>query len=117
MGTQRNVATVVPQGENVMTTKKKSVRKSRAKKSSNGAAKRPVAVLKKTEGVIATIVKTISRDQGASKNEILTILTKAFPDRLPEQMRATVGVQLSRHSTSKKDDEKRGRVYFRRGRK
>jgi hypothetical protein len=67
-------------------------------------------------GIIATIIATISRDRGASKNEILKILTDKFPDRAPESMTRTVGIQAPRQCTSKQDEEKRGRVYYRRGR-
>jgi hypothetical protein len=69
----------------------------------------------KKEGVIATIVGCISKDAGASRKEILAALIRKFSERDPEQMANTIGTQLSRHATSKKDDEKRGRVYFRRG--
>jgi len=93
-----------------MATKSKA-KKSVAKKSTNGAARRPVAILKKV-GVIATIVKTISRDRGASKNEILDILTKCFPDRVPEQMRATIGIQANRYAKKKGEDEKRSGVIY-----
>jgi hypothetical protein len=91
-----------------------TAKKSKAKKivkKSNGAAKRPVAILKK-EGVVATIVACISKEKGASKDEIRAVLIKTFPDRDPEQMNNTLSTQLSRHSKKKVDDDKRGRVYF-----
>ncbi len=45
------------------------------------------------------------------------MLVKAFPDREADGMRKTVLIQASKNCTSKETDEKRGRVYFRRGRK
>jgi hypothetical protein len=71
----------------------------------------------KGPGVIATIIETISRDKGASADEILAILVKAFPDRSADGMRKTVIIQSNKNCTSKETDEKRGRIYYRRGRK
>ena len=42
---------------------------------------------------------------------------KAFPDREEAGMRKTVLIQANKNCTSKEIDEKRGRVYYRRGRK
>jgi hypothetical protein len=83
-------------------------KKTAAKKvSSTGAAKAP--------GVIATIIATISRDRGASKSEILKILTEKFPEREPDSMARTIGIQAPKNCTSREDDEKRGGVvYFKR---
>jgi len=66
------------------------------------------------KGVIATIVETISRERGASKAEILEILTKAFPDRDPDGMLRTIGIQAAKHSSSKERDERRGLIYHKR---
>jgi hypothetical protein len=60
--------------------KKKAPAKKASAKSAKKSTKRPVAVLKK-EGVIATIVETISRERGASTEEILEVPVKKFPDR------------------------------------
>ena len=68
-------------------------------------------------GVIATIVETISRKQGATADETVEILKKSFPERDPAAMRSTVLIQAAKHCTSKSRDEKRGLVYYRRGRK
>jgi hypothetical protein len=68
-------------------------------------------------GVIVEIIKCISRQQGASIEEIVTILVKKFPDREEGGMRATARIQANRHCTSKQKDDKSGLVYFRRGRK
>ena len=68
-------------------------------------------------GVISTIVDTISRPKGASRDEIVAVLVKAFPDRDPGGMTRTTMIQANRHATSKEKDDKRGGViYFRRGR-
>jgi hypothetical protein len=56
-----------------------------------------------------TIVGIISRETGASANEILAALTKRFPDREPDKMRNTIGTQVSRHATSKKSMKNAGR--------
>ena len=85
--------------------------KSKAKKS---AAKKPAA---KTNGnakpgVIATIIETISRPTGASMDELITILTKRFPDRKPASMAKTCSIQANANAKSKDRDEKRGLVYF-----
>jgi hypothetical protein len=47
------------------------------------------------------------------------VLVKAFPDREADGKRKTVLIQIqaSKNCTSKERDEKRGRVYYRRGRK
>ena len=45
-------------------------------------------------GVIATIVEMISRTEGASKDEILKILIKKFPDRDPDGASAQKLVDL-----------------------
>lgn len=63
-------------------------------------------------GVIAAIVEGISRKQGASQDELVTILTKKFPDRDAEGMRGTVKIQANRNAKKKEKDEKRGLVYY-----
>jgi len=70
------------------------------------AAKRP--------GVIATLVDCISKEKGATADEIVAVLVKAFPDREEAGMRKTVLIQANRSCTSKEIDEKRGRIYFKR---
>jgi hypothetical protein len=64
--------------------------------------------------VIATIVDTISREKGASIDELVGVLTKKFPDRDEAGMRATCRIQANRNATSKDKDEKRGLVYYKR---
>jgi hypothetical protein len=90
---------------------KKSAKKTAAKK--NGSTKREVSVPKKI-GVIASIVETISRERGASTEEILEVLVKKFPDRDADGMKATIRIQANRNATSKERHEKRGLVYFKR---
>jgi hypothetical protein len=65
-------------------------------------------------GVIATIVETISRAKGASIEELVAVLSKKFPNRGEDGMRATTRIQANRNCTSKEKDEKRGLVYFKR---
>jgi len=60
------------------------------------------------------ISTTIGRDRGASKSEILKILTEKFPDRDPDGMARTIGIQAPKNCTSKEDDEKRGRIFYKR---
>ena len=50
----------------------------------------------KKAGVIATIVECIikSGKKGISKDNILKVLVKKFPEREEEKMKVTVGVQV-----------------------
>jgi hypothetical protein len=66
--------------------------------------------------VIATIIDCISKDRGATADEIVAVLVKAFPDREADGMRKTVLIQANKNCTSKEMDEKRGLIYYRRGR-
>lgn len=52
--------------------------------------------VKKPAGVIATIkaIITASGERGATKNEILEILTNNFPHREPKSLANTVSVQV-----------------------
>jgi len=68
-------------------------------------------------GVIASIIETIARDRGGSIEEIVAVLVKKFPDREENGMRKTALIQANRNCTSKERDQKRGLVYYRRGRK
>jgi hypothetical protein len=85
---------------------KKTPAKTPMPKGSTGAAKGP--------GVIATIIETVSREKGATADEMLAILVKAFPDRKPDGLRKTVLIQANKNCSSKEQDEKRGLVYFKR---
>lgn len=86
-----------------------------AKANGAGKVKAKVAAPKegKAPGVIATIVATISRAQGASVDECLSVLTKTFPQREPKGMLSTVRIQANRNATTKDKDDKRGVVYYR----
>jgi hypothetical protein len=59
----------------------------------------------------------MSRDRGATADEMLAVLVKAFPDREADGMRKTVLIQAAKNCTSKERDKKRGLIYYRRGRK
>jgi hypothetical protein len=63
----------------------------KAEKSAESSGKKPA-----NPGVIATIVSLIegSGKKGITKEEILTVLTKAFPDRKVESMKNTINVQV-----------------------
>jgi hypothetical protein len=93
---QPDIAAAVSQENQPMTAKKK-------------VATRP-------GGVIAVIVETISRAKGASADETLEVLKKAFPERDPDGMRKTTLIQSAKNCTSKERHDQRGFVYFRRGR-
>ena len=67
--------------------------------------------------MIATIIDCISKERGATADEMLAVLVKAFPDRKADGMRKTVLIQANKNCTSKSTDEKRGLIYHRRGRK
>jgi hypothetical protein len=62
-------------------------------------------------GVIAEIVKCMSRAKGANVSETVEHLVKKFPDRNEEGMTTTAKIQLNKKCTSKEKDEKRGMVY------
>ena len=83
-----------------MATKSKKAKKS----SANGGTAKP--------GVIATIVETIGRPTGASINELVAVLSKQFPDREPDGMRATCRIQANANARRKDRTEKRGLVYY-----
>lgn len=94
---------------------KKPAKKAVAKKTKKTAAKKSgakPAATPRGEGVIATIIKTIGRANGASADECLEVLVKAFPDRAPESMRKTVMIQANKNAKSKERSEKRGVVYY-----
>lgn len=63
----------------------------KAEKSAESPGKKPAG-----PGVIATIVSLIegAGKKGVTKEEILTVLTKAFPDRKVESMKNTINVQV-----------------------
>jgi hypothetical protein len=44
------------------------------------------------------------------------VLVKKFPDRDPDGMRKTVGIQANKNASSKERDEKRGLIYYNRRR-
>jgi hypothetical protein len=90
------------QETNNMAKKAKATKKTAAPK----AAKGP--------GVIATIIDCISKEKGATADEIVAVLVKTFPDREEAGMRKTTIIQANRNCSSKDKDEKRGLVYFKR---
>lgn len=71
-----------------MTTTKKVVSKSDPKKSTKATPKKA--------GVISTIVDCVTKSgkKGITKDGILKVLVKNFPDREEAKMKVTVGVQV-----------------------
>jgi hypothetical protein len=63
-------------------------------------------------GVIAAIVSQISKPAGATRAELVAALTKLFPDRRPEAMAITVGIQANKHATRKTKDKDGVVRYF-----
>lgn len=97
------------QPEEAAAASEKAKAKKTAAPSSNcdGGAKGPEG-----PGVISTIIATISRDDGASADECLEVLKKAFPERNPELMIKTVRIQANKQKTSKQAVDGRGLVYY-----
>ena len=66
--------------------KTKSSKSSKSSKTKETKAKKP--------GVIATIVSTIQDHGPVTKEKILQVLTKKFPEREPESMAKTINAQV-----------------------
>ena len=89
-----------------MTAKRKKTEASASK------AKAKTNPRNKGVGVIATIIVTIDSAKGATADEILAVLKKAFPDRKAEGMAATVRIQANRNADHKTKDEDGSVRYF-----
>lgn len=63
-------------------------------------------------GVLATIGEMITAKGGASIDEIVAQLEKRFPERRSEGMRTTAKVQVKRQGAEKREDSKRGTVWY-----
>lgn len=50
--------------------------------------------------------------QGASKDEMVPVLAKKFPDRRPDSMRNTIGLNMHLCAARRERIEGRGLVYF-----
>lgn len=112
VGSEHSVPATIAQESNEMATKPRTAKKAKAvkKAKTNGSTKKVKAT--KGPGVIATILETIKRERGASKEEIIAVLVKACPDRKEKSMRNTINMQVSRHAKKKTKDDKRGLVYY-----
>jgi len=110
--TAKNTAKKTPAKPAKKAAKKAAAKpaKKAAKKAAKKSSDKPS--VPRGEGVIATIIKTIGRANGASADEILEVLVKAFPDRQPESMRKTIMIQANKNAKSKERSEKRGVVYY-----
>ena len=81
-----------------MATQKKS------KKTKKRTPKKAAATKAKAEpkvGIIATIIESLSK-KAMTKDELLEVLTKKFPERTPEAMRTTVNCQVPTRLASEK---------------
>ncbi len=67
----------------------------------------------KGPGVIATVIATITRPQGASIAEIVSALKTTFPARQEKSMTSTAKIQAKKNATDTKNDPKRGKVFYR----
>jgi hypothetical protein len=109
--TQPDVLAVTQESEMTAKKAKATKRTAVAKKATNGNGAAKAA---KGPGVIATIVDCISKEKGATSEECLAVLVKAFPDRDPDGMIKTIRIQAAKNASSKERDEKRGLVYYKR---
>lgn len=75
----------------------------------------PKGAAPKGSGVIATVIETISQLQGASIDEIVTILKSKFPERIESKLLSTTKVHAKKHATEIESDKKRGKVFYRKG--
>lgn len=81
-------------------TKKAATSKKNGKASSNGKKKSATKSTKKTDGkkketVIATIISTLKKGNGATKEQIHKELCTKFPDRKPDSMMVTLNAHIS----------------------
>jgi hypothetical protein len=51
-------------------------------------------------GIISTVIDCISKEKGATINEIVAVLIETFPDRDPVKMRRTCSTQTNRNCGS-----------------
>lgn len=69
-------------------------------------------VVHRRPGIIACIMSMMSRKEGASWAEMLVELERRFPDRESKGMLSTIKIQSKKLCTKKRDDKKRGAVYY-----
>jgi hypothetical protein len=63
-------------------------------------------------GIIATICELMAQPTGVSRAEALEYLIKKYPEREPASMTNTVRINTRQFSTSSAEDEKRGKVFY-----
>lgn len=68
---------------------------------------------KKGPGIVATVIATISRPEGASIAEIMLVLKEHFPHKAVKGMTTTAKIQSKKNATTTKEDKKRGKVFYR----
>jgi hypothetical protein len=93
-------------------SKTKAKGNSKDKPAAPAKGKKPPPKPRGGPGIITTITEMIVRKIGASVDEMLAALSKQFPDKNPKGMRSTIITQMGRQGASKRDDDKRGKVYF-----
>lgn len=69
-------------------------------------------VVHKRPGIIATLMEMMRRKEGASRAEMLAELVRLHPDRDPKGMGGTINKQSRLLSTSSREDNKRGMVFY-----
>ncbi len=71
-------------------------RAKRAAKATEKNARKVANAAKRADGVIGTIRSMLEQPTGATRKEVLDVLTVKFPTRDPLGMAVTVGIQFSR---------------------
>ncbi len=111
-------------GEKIMATKSKNTKTNKQPAKGKAKAKGKVkGTAGKKVGVIHEIRFMIEREKGASKVEIVEHLMNKFLDRGEKQLASTINTQLTVSRLPeqtggklvKKDDPKRGKVYYLKG--
>jgi hypothetical protein len=63
-------------------------------------------------GIIARITSLLANINGITIDEAVADLVREFPERDPAGMKSTVRTQMRRQGAKKRQDEKRGLVFF-----
>jgi hypothetical protein len=66
----------------------------------------------KGPGVISTMIAVISRKEGASLEELFTILKSKFPEKQETSLANTIKLHAKKNATEIKTDKKRGKVFY-----
>jgi dUTPase len=112
VGSEQSVPATITQENTGMATKAKKTKVAKKAKVKTKATNGGKVKVAKGPGIIDTIKETIKRERGASKDEIIAVLVKKFPDRKEASMLNTVNIQANKNAKKKDKDEKRGLVYY-----